>query len=41
LERARADAFAILEADPGLLRPENRCIAEVLERAAPVGGVGM
>ncbi|GHT63377.1 ATP-dependent DNA helicase RecG [Spirochaetia bacterium] len=41
LERARADAFAILEADPGLLRPENRCIAEVLERAAPFGGVGV
>jgi ATP-dependent DNA helicase RecG len=40
LERARADAFAILEADPGLLQPEHRCIAEVLERAAPFGGMG-
>jgi ATP-dependent DNA helicase RecG len=41
LERARADAFAILEADPGLLRPEHRRVAEVLERAPPFGGVGL
>ncbi|MDR0554500.1 MAG: ATP-dependent DNA helicase RecG [Treponema sp.] len=33
LARARSDAFAILEADPGFLRPEHRCIAEVLNRA--------
>lgn len=41
LERARTDAFAILEADPGLLLPEHRCVAEVLERAPPFGGVGL
>jgi ATP-dependent DNA helicase RecG len=41
LERARTDAFAILEADPGLLQSEHRCIAEVLERALPFGGVGV
>jgi ATP-dependent DNA helicase RecG len=41
LERARTDAFAILEADPGLLQPEHHCIAEVLVRAAPFGGVGL
>jgi ATP-dependent DNA helicase RecG len=33
LARARSDAFAILEEDPGLLFPEHRRIAEVLERA--------
>jgi ATP-dependent DNA helicase RecG len=41
LEKARADAFAILKADPGLLHGEHRCIAEVLERAPPFGEVGM
>jgi ATP-dependent DNA helicase RecG len=41
LARARADAFAILEHDPGLLQPENRCIAAVLERAAPFGNVSL
>jgi ATP-dependent DNA helicase RecG len=35
LARARDDAFAILEQDPGLLLPEHRCIAEVLEKAPP------
>jgi ATP-dependent DNA helicase RecG len=35
LARARVDAFAILEADPGQLLPENRRVAEVLERAPP------
>ncbi|AEF82645.1 ATP-dependent DNA helicase RecG [Leadbettera azotonutricia] len=37
LARARADAFAILEKDPGLLQPENRRMAAVLERAPPFG----
>jgi ATP-dependent DNA helicase RecG len=41
LARARVEAFAILEADPGLLLPEHRIIAEVLERASPFGLVGM
>jgi len=41
LARARTDAFAILEADPGLEQSENRVIAEVLERAAPFGEVGL
>jgi ATP-dependent DNA helicase RecG len=41
LARARVEAFAILEEDPGLLLPENRIIAEVLERASPFGLVGM
>jgi ATP-dependent DNA helicase RecG len=35
LARARADAFAVLEQDPGFLRMEHRRIAEVLERAPP------
>jgi ATP-dependent DNA helicase RecG len=39
LARARADAFAILEADPGLLLPENRRVAAVLERAPPFSQV--
>ncbi|GHV26718.1 ATP-dependent DNA helicase RecG [Spirochaetia bacterium] len=39
LARARTDAFAILEEDPGLLLPENRRIAQVLERAAPFSQV--
>jgi ATP-dependent DNA helicase RecG len=41
LVQARSAAFAILEEDPGLLKPENRCIAEVLKRAPPFGNVGM
>ncbi|GHV42714.1 ATP-dependent DNA helicase RecG [Spirochaetia bacterium] len=41
LEKARTDAFAILETDPGLLLSEHRCVAEVLERAPPFGGVGL
>ncbi|MDR0400334.1 MAG: ATP-dependent DNA helicase RecG [Treponema sp.] len=41
LERARAAAFAILERDPGLLSPENRLIAGVLERASPLGAAGV
>jgi ATP-dependent DNA helicase RecG len=41
LAQARIDAFAILEKDPGLLDPENRCIAEVLERAPPFAGAAL
>jgi ATP-dependent DNA helicase RecG len=39
LARARTDAFAILEADPGLALPENRRVAEILERAPPFSQV--
>jgi ATP-dependent DNA helicase RecG len=35
LERARADAFEILENDPDLLLENNRVIAKVLEEAPP------
>jgi ATP-dependent DNA helicase RecG len=35
LARARTEAFALLEADPGLEAGENRPVAEVLERAPP------
>jgi len=35
LERARADAFGILESDPDLLLAGHRVIAEVLEEAPP------
>jgi ATP-dependent DNA helicase RecG len=41
LAQARADAFAILETDPGFLLPEHRRIAEVLDRAPPFGKVIM
>ncbi|MDR2136161.1 MAG: ATP-dependent DNA helicase RecG [Treponema sp.] len=37
LEKARREAFSILERDPGLLLPEHRLIADVLERARPFG----
>jgi ATP-dependent DNA helicase RecG len=40
LIRARTDAFAILGEDPGLLLPQNRCAAQVLERAPPFGDQG-
>jgi ATP-dependent DNA helicase RecG len=39
LARARTDAFAILEEDPALTLPENRRIAQVLERAPPFSHV--
>jgi ATP-dependent DNA helicase RecG len=39
LERARADAFAILESDPGLLAPDNLVVAAVLKRAPPFSAV--
>ncbi len=37
LEKAREDAFAIVEKDPGLLAEEHRNIREVLARANPFG----
>jgi ATP-dependent DNA helicase RecG len=37
LENVRREAFSILEQDPGLLSPEYRLIAQVLERAPPFG----
>jgi ATP-dependent DNA helicase RecG len=40
LARARDDAFAILENDPGLLLPEHRRIAGVLEKAPPFSAAG-
>jgi ATP-dependent DNA helicase RecG len=39
LEQARADAFAMLEKDPGLLLPENRVVSAVLECCPPWGNV--
>jgi ATP-dependent DNA helicase RecG len=39
LVRARAEAFALLEADRALEASENRRIAEVLERAPPFSRV--
>ncbi|MDR0558531.1 MAG: ATP-dependent DNA helicase RecG [Treponema sp.] len=41
LEKAREDAFAMLEADPGLLSGDHRCVAEVLSRAPPFSDVGV
>jgi ATP-dependent DNA helicase RecG len=40
LKQARSEAFAILNADPALKQPCNRCIAEVLERAPPFRAAG-
>ena len=39
LEQARNDAFAVLNDDPGLKKPENSRIADVLHRAPPFGEV--
>jgi ATP-dependent DNA helicase RecG len=39
LERARSDAFAMLEKDPGLLSPEYLRVAQVLTRAPPFSQV--
>jgi ATP-dependent DNA helicase RecG len=39
LERAREDAFSILESDPDLLLENHRIIARVLEEAPPFGEV--
>ncbi|MDR1908430.1 MAG: DEAD/DEAH box helicase, partial [Spirochaetaceae bacterium] len=41
LARARNDAFAMLEADPGLLSPENQVVREVLTRASPFPQVAL
>jgi ATP-dependent DNA helicase RecG len=41
LVRARADAFAMLEADPALFLPEHRCVAEVLDRSPPFTDAGL
>ena len=37
LEQARTEAFAMIEADPGLLDPHNAPIRDVLARANPFG----
>jgi ATP-dependent DNA helicase RecG len=39
LERAREDAFSILESDPGLVLENHQIIARVLEEAPPFGEV--
>jgi ATP-dependent DNA helicase RecG len=39
LERAREDAFSILESDPGLVLENHRIIVRVLEEAPPFGEV--
>jgi ATP-dependent DNA helicase RecG len=39
LEKARKDAFAMLEEDPPFLLPEHQCVAQVLERAPPFSNV--
>jgi len=41
LIKARADAFSILENDPGLVLDGHRIIARVLEEAPPFTGVGV
>jgi ATP-dependent DNA helicase RecG len=41
LARAQTDAFAMLEADPGLVEGDHRRVAEVLERAPPFSQVAM
>ena len=41
LVRARADAFGIMENDPGLLLPGSGVIARVLEEAPPFGEVAL
>ena len=38
LEEARADAFKILENDPGFLKPEHTVIREVIDRCEPFKG---
>jgi ATP-dependent DNA helicase RecG len=39
LERARSDAFAMLENDPHLQKDEYRCVAEALKRSPPFSDV--
>ncbi|MDR2537540.1 MAG: ATP-dependent DNA helicase RecG [Treponema sp.] len=41
LEHARADVFAMLEADPELLQSEHQCVAQVLKRAPPFANVAL
>jgi len=41
LTNARADAFSILENDPGLVLEGHRIIARVMEEAPPFSGVGL
>jgi ATP-dependent DNA helicase RecG len=41
LVRARSDALAILDGDPGLLLPDHRRVAELLSRAPPFAEPGM
>jgi ATP-dependent DNA helicase RecG len=41
LAKARADAFFILENDPGLVLDDHRIIARVLEEAPPFGEVAL
>ena len=41
LQRARKDAFSILENDPGLLLENHRIIAKVLENAPPFSDVAL
>jgi ATP-dependent DNA helicase RecG len=41
LEKARNDAFAMLEEDPGLLLPEHLRVAQVLSRAPPFSTVAL
>jgi ATP-dependent DNA helicase RecG len=41
LAQARTDAFAMLEKDPGLLAPDHRRVAEVLERAPPFSSAAL
>jgi ATP-dependent DNA helicase RecG len=41
LEHARADAFAMLEADPDLLQSDHQCVAQVLKRAPPFANVAL
>jgi ATP-dependent DNA helicase RecG len=41
LEKARFDAFSILERDPDLSLPEHRSVSQVLSRAPPFANVGL
>lgn len=38
LKEAREDAFSLIEEDPGLLKPENTALREVLHRCPPYPG---
>jgi ATP-dependent DNA helicase RecG len=41
LQRAREDAFSIMESDPDLLLANHRVIANVLEQAPPFSDVSL